>query len=81
MQRSGHADLPLHGGHVPARLADRMTRMGTGIIEAVVRDYGVSAALSRLSDPFWLQAFAFHGGVGRTVREAARLPPQIEAQP
>ena len=57
MQRSGIADLPLHGGRVPDWLAQRMTRLGTAITEAVVCDYGTSAFLSRLSDPFWFQAF------------------------
>src|SRR5262245_27271239 len=33
-----------------------MERLGTGIVEAVVRDYGRSALLTRLSDPFWFQA-------------------------
>lgn len=56
MRRSGHADLPLHGGRVPAWLADRMTRLGTAIAEAVLLDYGASEFLSRLSDPFWFQA-------------------------
>jgi uncharacterized protein len=57
MKRSGVADLPLHGGRVPPWLADRMTRLGTAITEAVVHHYGRSAFLSRLSDPFWFQAF------------------------
>ena len=57
MQRSGTADLPLHGGRVPAWLAERMTQMGTAIAEAVVYNYGVPEFLSRLSDPFWFQAF------------------------
>jgi uncharacterized protein len=56
MKRSGIADLPLHGGHVPRWLAERMTRLGTAITETIVRDYGVSAFLSRMSDPFWFQA-------------------------
>ena len=33
-----------------------MTALGTAITEAVVFDYGTSAFLSRLSDPFWFQA-------------------------
>jgi uncharacterized protein len=57
MKRSGVADLPLHGGHVPQWLAERMTKLGTAITETIVRDYGRSAFLSRLSDPFWFQAF------------------------
>src|SRR4030081_1034523 len=56
MKRSGIADLPLHGGRVPDWLAQRMTRLGTAITEAIVHDYGTSAFLSRLSDPFWFQA-------------------------
>src|SRR5436190_10612974 len=57
MKRSGVADLPLHGGRVPDWLAQRMTRLGPAITEAIVYDYGTSAFLSRLSDPFWFQAF------------------------
>src|ERR1044071_3595030 len=57
MKRSGVADLPLHGGRVPPWLAERMTKLGTGITEAIIYDYGTSAFLSRLSDPFWFQAF------------------------
>jgi hypothetical protein len=56
MRRSGHADLPLHGGRVPAWLAERMTRLGTAISESVLLHYGPSELLSRLSDPFWFQA-------------------------
>jgi hypothetical protein len=56
MKRSGIADLPLHGGRVPDWLAQRMTAMGAAITEAIIHDYGTSAFLSRLSDPFWFQA-------------------------
>ena len=57
MKRSGFADLPLHGGRVPAWLADRMVKLGTAISENIVYDYGASELLTRLSDPFWFQAF------------------------
>ena len=56
MKRSGVADLPLHGGRVPSWLAERMTKLGTAITETIIHDYGSSAFLSRLSDPFWFQA-------------------------
>ena len=56
MKRSGIADLPLHGGRVPAWLAERMTSLGTAIVESVVHHYGRSELLTRLSDPFWFQA-------------------------
>jgi hypothetical protein len=57
MKRSGTADLPLHGGRVPAWLAVRMTQLGAAITECIVMEYGQSEFLSRLSDPFWFQAF------------------------
>ena len=57
MKRSGYADLPLHGGHVPIWLAERMTKLGGTIIEAIVLEYGKSEALKRLSDPCWFQSF------------------------
>src|SRR6202453_492786 len=56
MRRSGHADLPLHGGRVPAWLADRMTRLGTAISESVVLHYGPSALIACSGDQDRLQA-------------------------
>jgi len=57
MHRSGTADLPLHGGRVPEWLASRMTALSAAITETILLQYGHSAFLSRLSDPFWFQAF------------------------
>jgi hypothetical protein len=57
MKRSGSADLPLHGGHVPIWLAQRMGRLGLAITESIIADYGVQEVLRRLSDPFWFQSF------------------------
>jgi hypothetical protein len=57
VKRSGFADLPLHGGHVPQWLAQRMTQLGTAITESILLHYGPAEFLSRLSDPFWFQAF------------------------
>lgn len=56
MKRSGTADLPLHGGRVPQWLAERMTQLGTAIVEQIVFFYGPSEFLTRVSDPFWFQA-------------------------
>lgn len=56
MKRSGTADLPLHGGRVPAWLSARMAALGGAIAETVVHHYGRPALLARLSDPFWFQA-------------------------
>ncbi len=57
IKRTGHADLPLHGGTVPRWLADRMRDLGTEIIEALIIDYGKKEVLTRLSDPLWFQSF------------------------
>src|SRR4051812_46758698 len=56
-KRSGSADLPLHGGRVPAWLGDRMTRLGTLIAETIILNEGRDAFLSRLAHPFWFQSF------------------------
>jgi hypothetical protein len=51
-----YADLPLHYGKVPQWLAERMSKLGGAILEAIVQDYGRSEVLSRISDPLWFQA-------------------------
>jgi uncharacterized protein len=56
-RRVGSADLPLHGGHVPRWLADRMTRLGAVMSEAIVHHYGRDELLRRLANPFWFQSF------------------------
>ncbi|SEJ33576.1 hypothetical protein SAMN04487997_3044 [Frateuria terrea] len=56
-RRSGSADLPLHGGRVPRWLADRMTRLGALMAEAIVHEYGRDEFLRRLAHPFWFQSF------------------------
>jgi hypothetical protein len=55
--RAGSADLPLHGGRVPPWLAQRMTRLGAVIAEAIVHHYGRDEFLRRLAHPFWFQSF------------------------
>ena len=56
MKRSGSADLPLHYGHVPLWLAERMGKLGLAVVENIVMDYGKDEVLRRLSDPFWFQS-------------------------
>jgi uncharacterized protein len=56
-RRAGSADLPLHGGRVPSWLADRMTRLGAVMCEAIVHHYGRDELLRRLAHPFWFQSF------------------------
>jgi hypothetical protein len=57
MKRSGTADLPLHYGYVPKWLAERMSRLGLAITEAIIAEYGTAEVLRKLSDPFWFQSF------------------------
>jgi hypothetical protein len=45
------------GGHVPAWLVQRMTRLGAVIVEAIVLEYGRDKLLRRLAHPFWFQSF------------------------
>src|SRR5690348_5232976 len=56
-QRAGSADLPLHGGRVPAWLGERMSRLGAVISQAIVHHYGRDELLRRLAHPFWFQSF------------------------
>ena len=42
---------------MPPWLSDRMTKLGTAIAENIIYHYGTSELLTRLSDPFWFQAF------------------------
>jgi uncharacterized protein len=56
-QRTGTANLPLHGGRVPAWLSSRMALLGRVIVEAIVHEYGRDELLARLAHPFWFQSF------------------------
>ena len=56
-RRAGSADLPLHGGRVPAWLGERMTRLGAAITQAIILEYGREEFLRRLAHPFWFQCF------------------------
>lgn len=57
MQRSGHADLPLHHGRVPEWLASRMAKLSRAIVESILLEYGKGELMKRLSDPLWFQSF------------------------
>src|ERR1700684_2565796 len=56
-RRTGSANLPLHGGHVPSWLSTRMAALGRVIVEAIVHEYGRGELLRRLAHPFWFQSF------------------------
>src|SRR3954470_14735258 len=56
-RRAGSADLPLHDGHVPQWLADRMTRLAAVMAQAIGHHYGRDELRRRLATPFWFQSF------------------------
>src|SRR3954467_5410307 len=56
-RRAGSADLPLHGGRVPAWLSERMTRLGTLIAGAILHHEGRDAAPAPPPHPLWFQSF------------------------
>ena len=57
MFRTGVANLPLHGGRAPAWLTVRMRRLAKEIASIMIDEQGTDAFLTRVSDPFWFQAF------------------------
>jgi len=56
MKRSGSADLPLHYGHVPLWLAERMAKLGLAIVETIATEFSTTEVISKLSNPFWFQS-------------------------
>jgi len=74
MERTGYADLPLHGGKCPRWLFQRMEKLARVLSEIIVYEFGPAELLARLSDPFFFQAlgcvlgFDWHSsGVTTTV--------------
>lgn len=57
MYRTGVASLPLHGGKAPAWLTVRMRKLAKEIADIMIDEQGTDAFLTRLSDPYWFQAF------------------------
>ncbi|HJU79785.1 MAG TPA: DUF763 domain-containing protein [Nitrososphaeraceae archaeon] len=49
--------LPLHEGHAPAYLLNRMIKLSGAISKVIVSEYGQHELLRRISDPLWFQAF------------------------
>ena len=60
MPKVGSAISPLHGGHCPPWLFEKMTQLSAAIVEAIIVEFGPDEILRRFSDPVWFQAF---GGV------------------
>src|SRR3990170_3866823 len=57
MQRTGIASLPLHGGKAPAWLTGRMRKLAKEVSSIIIDEYGTDTFLTRISDPYWFQAF------------------------
>lgn len=55
--RTGSAELPLHGGHAPPWLFQRMVRLAGEMVRVMAEEYGPEQVRRRLSDPHWFQAF------------------------
>ena len=55
--KTGMAHLPLHYGKAPPWLFQRMKNLAREISLFIIDAYGTEEMLSRLSDPFWFQAF------------------------
>jgi len=56
MNRTGYANLPLHGGKAPSWLTGRMHRLAKEICTIIIDEYGTDKFLARVSDPYWFQA-------------------------
>jgi len=57
MFRTGTASLPLHGGKAPSWLTTRMRKLAKEITTIIINEYNTDTLLTRLSDPYWFQAF------------------------
>lgn len=55
--RTGIVQAPLHGGHCPPWLFQKMKRLSAAIIQVIVYEYGPAEVLRRLADPVWFQTF------------------------
>ncbi|MEO0021150.1 MAG: DUF763 domain-containing protein [candidate division WOR-3 bacterium] len=60
--RRGVVDLPLHSGHAPGWLFERMKRLVRSVAEAIVLEFGALELLRRLSDPVWFQSLGCVAG-------------------
>ena len=81
--RTGYAHLPLHGGHAPPWLFQRMVPLSREIVIFIAGEFGREEVLRRLSDPFWFQAFGcvlgfdWHSSGVHEVREDEHHPVHL----
>jgi len=55
--KTGIANLPLHGGSCPRWLFPRMKKLAGIMSELIIDDYGKDEFLKRISNPFFFQGF------------------------
>lgn len=55
--KTGVAELPLHSGHAPSWLIEKMKKLADAIVTVIVESYDTEEFLRRISDPFWFQSF------------------------
>ena len=58
MKKSGVSNLPLHPGHAPRWLFDRMMKLSGEIVRIIALEFGVDEVIHRFADPYWFQAFS-----------------------
>lgn len=54
--RTGSADLPLHGGHCPPELFEKMKKLSGAIVEVILLEFSRQELLRRFAEPGWFQA-------------------------
>ncbi len=54
--RTGSADLPLHGGHCPPWLFEKMKKLSEAMVEVIILEFSRPELLYRLSQPGWFQS-------------------------
>ncbi len=57
MSISGIADLPLHDGHVPRWLFERMKKLSYLVVKIMIEEFGIRETIERFSNPIFFQAF------------------------
>ncbi|MEM3401340.1 MAG: DUF763 domain-containing protein [Nitrososphaerota archaeon] len=55
--KTGIAELPLHSGHAPIWLIEKMKKLADAIVSVIVDSYDTGEFLRRVSDPLWFQSF------------------------
>ena len=56
MRKTGYVVLPLHGGHAPGWLTERMKPLADEMVRLMVAERGPDGFLERIADPYWFQA-------------------------